>query len=130
MYDKGKILAGLAVFLAMITLPFWYSAARGKAAAKADPVLPKTEKKCVEPRQYMRESHMELLNRWRDAVVREGRRIYIAQDGTRYEMSLHNTCMKCHAERAEFCDKCHTYVGESPYCWDCHLDRKGIKGVI
>ena len=126
MYDTGKIMTGLAAVLVMLTLPFWYSAATGKAVEKHDPVLPKTEKKCVESRQYMRDSHMDLLNQWRDAVVREDRHIYVSQDGTRYEMSLTNTCMKCHVERAQFCDKCHTYMGESPFCWDCHLDRKGV----
>jgi hypothetical protein len=130
MYDKGKIMTGLAVFLVMLTLPFWYSAATGKAGVKPDPVLPKTEKKCVESRQYMRDAHMDLLNRWRDAVVREDRHIYVSQDGTRYEMSLNNTCMKCHVEKAQFCDKCHTYLGESPFCWDCHLDKKEVKGVM
>jgi len=59
-------------------------------------------------------------------VVREDRHIYVSQDGTRHEMSLNNTCMKCHAERAQFCDKCHKYLGENPFCWDCHLDRKGV----
>jgi hypothetical protein len=38
--------------------------------------------------------------------------------------------MKCHEERAQFCDKCHTYMGENPFCWDCHLDKKGVKGVL
>ena len=31
----------------------------------------------------------------------------------------------CHANKAEFCDRCHNYAAVKPYCWDCHIDTKG-----
>ncbi|MGD8893899.1 MAG: menaquinol oxidoreductase, partial [Desulfobacterales bacterium] len=38
-----------------------------------------------------------------------------------------NTCLDCHEEKAEFCDKCHNYASVSPYCWECHIDPKETK---
>jgi hypothetical protein len=70
----------------------------------------------------MRPYHMDLLNQWRDAVVRDGDRIYVSSTGERFEMSLSNTCMDCHVSKVNFCDSCHNYVGVSPYCWDCHVE--------
>jgi hypothetical protein len=65
---------------------------------------------------------MDLLMTWRDQVVRENVRTFVAPDGKTYAMSLTKTCMKCHASKADFCDKCHDYVAVKPYCWDCHID--------
>jgi hypothetical protein len=125
MYDPGKILTGLAVFLALLTLPFWYPAVAGMAGAGPEPVLPEDEKQCVESKEYMRNSHMDLLNRWRDAVVREGKITYVSESGAHHEMSLTKTCMKCHADKEQFCDKCHGYVSQELFCWDCHVVPQG-----
>ena len=38
-----------------------------------------------------------------------------------YDISLAGTCMKCHSNKAEFCDRCHDYAGVSPDCWSCHV---------
>jgi hypothetical protein len=43
--------------------------------------------------------------------------------GKEFEMSLQKTCMKCHTNKAEFCDKCHNYASVRPYCWDCHIEN-------
>jgi hypothetical protein len=82
------------------------------------------EKKCVESKSFMRAEHMVMLNDWRDLVVREGDRIYIANDGKEYVMSLQNTCMKCHSNKKKFCDECHNYLAVKPYCWDCHIQPR------
>jgi hypothetical protein len=42
-------------------------------------------------------------------------------------MSLQNSCMKCHSNKKEFCDKCHNYVAVKPYCWSCHIAPKEDK---
>jgi hypothetical protein len=42
-------------------------------------------------------------------------------------MSLQNTCMQCHPNKAEFCDRCHNYASVKPYCWDCHVEPKEKK---
>jgi len=123
MYDTTKIVLGLAIFMGLITFPFWFSIASEKAGYVPEPVLPKEEESCVESREYMKALHMDLLDRWRDAVVRDGNRVYVSSTGQRFEMSLTGTCLDCHTEKTEFCDKCHDYVGAQPYCWDCHVEN-------
>ncbi|MFH1626001.1 MAG: sulfate reduction electron transfer complex DsrMKJOP subunit DsrJ [Pseudomonadota bacterium] len=121
MYDRGKVIAGLIVFLCLITFPIWYNVVSGKAAYRPELKIATEEKNCVEPLQYMREGHMQLLNNWRETVVREGERIYAAADGKKYTMSLSNTCLSCHSNKADFCDRCHNYVNVTPTCWNCHV---------
>ena len=38
MYDKGKILAGLFIFFGVLSFPFWYTVAKGKAGYVQDTV--------------------------------------------------------------------------------------------
>ncbi len=126
MYDKGKVIAGLCIFVVMISFPFWYNL--GKAAPAPEPKLTgkaaEAGQQCVESKEYMKAEHMQILNDWRDIVVRDAKRIYVNSSGKKFEMSLSNTCLDCHTEKAEFCDKCHNYASVSPYCWDCHVDPK------
>ncbi len=124
MPDRGMILGGLAVFLVLVTFPAWYDRTAGTTSRPPDLKLPAGEKNCVAPLGYMRTSHMELLTTWRDQVVRQNVRSFKAFDGRTYTMALTQTCLKCHAEKAEFCDRCHAYAGVTPYCWDCHIDPK------
>lgn len=124
MYDAGKIIAGLIVFLVLITFPIWYNQASGAAMTKAEPKIETDAKECVAPTEYMRQYHLQLLNQWRDLVVRNGNRVYVGFNGVKHEMSLSNGCMKCHPNKTQFCDQCHNYVGVKPYCWDCHIEPK------
>ena len=136
MHNGGKIIAGLIIFVALVTFPFYNNF--GKANAKPEPktdtpaikeaqaLLGKKEV-CVEPKAFMKAEHMQILNDWRDSVVRDGNRVYVATDGKHYNMSLQNTCMKCHSNKKEFCDKCHNYMAVKPYCWDCHIAPKENK---
>jgi len=121
MYDTKKIMTGLVIFLVLITFPLWYN--RGKAAPVADPVPPKSGGVCVEATEYMSASHMQLLDKWRDSVVRDATRMYDSKIGNSYNMSLTKTCLECHTSKADFCDRCHNYAGVSPYCWTCHFDN-------
>jgi hypothetical protein len=123
MYDGGRILTGLVIFLALITLPLWYNQALGEAGHKPEVKIETEASECVAPTQYMRTSHMVLLNEWREMVVRGRDRVHVAPDGKEYEISLSNTCMECHPNRKEFCQQCHDYVGVDPYCWDCHIEH-------
>jgi len=127
MYDGGKIVAGLVLFLAVVTSPIWYNVVTGKAEYKPEPKIVTQEKECVAPKAWMTAMHMTLLNDWRDSVVREGNRVYVAANGKAYNMSLQNTCMQCHPNKSEFCDKCHNYTSVKPYCWDCHVEPKEKK---
>lgn len=121
MYDAGKIIGGLLIFLILATSPIWYNLASGKGGYSPDPKIITTEKDCVMPTDYMKAKHMDLLNDWRNTVVREGRRMHTSHTGREFDMSLSNTCMSCHSNKTEFCDDCHNYsaVGQ-PNCWDCH----------
>ena len=123
MHDRGRILTGLTVFVALALAPVWQSALQG-AAAKPEPKIVTKAKECVEPTAEMRRNHMELLNTWRDTVVRRGQRTYLAADGKTVTMSLSGTCMSCHPNKKEFCDSCHNYLAVSPYCWECHIEPK------
>ncbi len=119
MYDGKYIIPGLIVFVALATFPIWKN--MGNAGVAPNPEKPKGVTKCVEPAQYMRPSHMKLLDDWRDEVLRDGDRTPIEVDGVKYEKSLMNGCMKCHEDKKKFCDECHTYTSVKPYCWDCHF---------
>lgn len=120
MFDKGKVLGGLAVFLCLGTFPLWYMAAQGKAAHPPDPVIYDDSQQCVESAEYMRKYHTQLLEKWRDQAVRQGDRVYVSSDNITYEISLTDTCLKCHPNKAEFCDRCHNYNNVAPNCYQCH----------
>jgi hypothetical protein len=76
----------------------------------------------------MRAEHMQLLNDWRDEVVREGMHEHTSTlTGEHFSKSLVKTCMKCHESKEKFCDKCHDTLDVNPYCWDCHVAPKEAK---
>ncbi len=127
MRDRALIYCGLAAFLALITFPVWYNLAAGGTARPPDLPRPAGEKTCVAPVSYMRSSHMDLLTKWRDEVVRRNVRSFTAFDGRTHRMSLTGTCLNCHSNKAEFCDRCHNYAAVKPYCWDCHIDPKQVR---
>lgn len=124
MYDKGKVIAGLIVFVITVTFPFWYNL--GTAAPAPELKLTekaKAAKTCVMPKDEMKSGHMQLLDVWREEVVRGASRMYVNEHGKAFDMSLSNTCLDCHSNKADFCDRCHNYASVSPYCWDCHIDN-------
>lgn len=123
-YDRGMVAAGLVIFVVITTFPFWYN--HGKASPVPEPELTdkaKAAKECVEPKSVMRAKHMQLLNVWRNTVVRTGKRVYVNSKGKSFDMSLSNTCLDCHFNKVEFCDQCHNYVSVRPNCWNCHIDN-------
>ena len=130
MRERIWIAAGLALFVAIATIPFWSARAfAGHAAMAPDLVLPANAKQCVAPLSYMRASHMRMLMQWREDVVRHNQRQYLAFNGKIYEKSLTHTCLGCHS-KAQFCDRCHAYSGVStPNCWSCHNEpQQSIAG--
>ena len=97
---------------------------------------------------------MQLLDEWRDSVVRDGDRYYDTSKGTWhmrllgdvqdafadagerhyktsekkiYYKSLQVTCLDCHSNKSKFCDECHNYMGVTPFCWECHIEPKENK---
>jgi hypothetical protein len=144
MNDKPVIFIGLAVGLVLLTLPLWYARAAGHAVGPPQLELPSGQTACVEDTAYMRARHMELLNLWRNKVVRDGETTYRSETtGKIYPMSLTKTCMGCHTNRETFCYRCHEYANVSSLhllspcpgdpgpqrgigCWDCHhVEPKG-----
>ncbi len=81
MYDAGKIITGLVIAIALLLFPLWYNAPLwGKGPAAPDPKLaPKAQAagECVAPLDYMRRSHMQVLDDWRNKVVRDGQRLVL-----------------------------------------------------
>ncbi|MGD8504212.1 MAG: menaquinol oxidoreductase, partial [Syntrophobacterales bacterium] len=88
MYNKGKIITGLVIFVLFFASPFLYGLV--KSGPPPEPELsPKAKeaKLCVEAKEHMVESHMQMLNEWRDEAVRNGKRIYVATNGKEYTVS-------------------------------------------
>jgi len=125
MYDAGKIITGLVIFLLLVTAPVWYNLASGHSGDVPQLVLPAGETACVAETSFMRAAHMNLLNQWREEVVRNENRVYVSEDGREFQMSLTNTCLDCHNDKSKFCDRCHDYTMVDPYCWGCHIVPEG-----
>ena len=143
MYKGGKIIASLIIFVAFLTFPFF--ANLGKANAGPENLqasisqLQQSGKQCVEPADYMRANHMQLLTKWRAADVRDGNTVYVNSQGVKSDISL-QSCLECHATPAtkattnavgvsnpalntssdQFCVSCHNYAAVKPTCWSCH----------
>ncbi|MBI4670034.1 MAG: sulfate reduction electron transfer complex DsrMKJOP subunit DsrJ [Elusimicrobia bacterium] len=126
-YDAGKIITGLLIFLALVTLPFWFNAVSGKSSHVPDPQIAPDTPRCVRDKDYMKANHMDLLNKWRNQVVRRGERKFMTADGRQFDMSFSRTCLKCHANQQKFCAQCHDYAAVKLYCWDCHVEPGTIK---
>ena len=129
MFNGYKIILGIFIFVIFFTTPFWCNYVRPDLITKPNLILPTEEKECIRDREYMIANHMDLLNEWRDKVVRQNIR-FLEKDGKplmiknkRAEMSLTKTCLCCHNNKKDFCDQCHIYLDVSPYCWDCHVDK-------
>lgn len=125
MSDRAKTLIGLAVVLILAAFPTWQTLGAAGEAARPELELPEDETSCIEETEYMSARHMELLNQWRNAVVREGETEYTSTSGETYTMSLTGTCMECHDNRETFCTRCHDYANVAPRCWNCHIEPGG-----
>ena len=84
---------------------------------------------CVEPTEFMRKNHMDLLIHQRDKTVHQGIRT-----------SKHSLvgCIACHAEREadgsfiaidaedQFCQNCHAAVAVDMDCFQCHATKPEV----
>ncbi|NIO21609.1 MAG: cytochrome C [Candidatus Aenigmarchaeota archaeon] len=122
MYDGGKIIVGLIIFIALAAFPFYTNI--GKTIELPSELVAEPDDMHVGniPIVNMRSAHMDLLDTWRDEVVRGGERFTVF-DEDEYEKSIQNGCLGCHPKQ-EFCDRCHSYAGVKPYCWDCHFPEE------
>ncbi len=130
-YNADKVIPGILIAVVLLTFPLWYS--HGKAGATPDikldtPAIQKlADKQCVYPKEIMRTEHMQVLNDWRDAAVRDGKRVFTAYNGKTYDINFQKSCTECHSNKEQFCDQCHTYLAVNPYCWNCHIEPKEKK---
>ena len=122
MGNKKLLMIGIIIFVIFLIFPILYNS--GSAGTLPNPEKPKDYKECVKDKQFMRTSHMVLINQWRDEVLREGNREKIVVLEKKYDKSLMNGCMLCHNNKKKFCDECHVYASVAPYCWDCHFVPK------
>jgi hypothetical protein len=145
MNDKPVIIAGLVVALVAVTFPFWSALYTRATSSEAAPLVAPTfdlpdDQQCVA--EDMKARHMQVLNEWRDAVVRDGDTepakikvdgsevpVMITVDGKERECpkSLTRGCLACHGSHEDFCAKCHEYADVETNCWNCHLDPKQDK---
>ena len=124
MNDKKWIVTGLVVFLVIVLFPFWFN--RGKAVPPPEVKLTdkaKAAKECVLVQGlHAQRAHAAARPLARRRWCATAKRTYTNPQGKEFDMSLSNTCLDCHSNKAEFCDKCHNYASVRPYCWDCHID--------
>lgn len=93
----------------------------GKAAYVLKPEIVTEAWESILPLEEMRVKHGDLLREWRELVVREGKRTYVAPDGKEYNISLKSLVPSKQAKQA--CDQCHRYAQIIPKklnCWACH----------
>ncbi len=116
---KGVLLALLAAVLGLGTAT--------QAEEVGDFVLPSSKaaslENCVEPTEYMRRNHFELIRHQRDQTVYGGIR------GSDHGIS---GCVSCHVAydetsspieinaKGQFCRSCHDYAAVEMNCFDCH----------
>ncbi len=130
MNDKKWIITGLLIFFAVCTSLFWYNMFVSDVSSAPEPVISDKAKaagSCILSKEEMKSEHMQILDKWRETVVRQGERVYVAPGGKEFNMSLssgENSCIGCHSNKTEFCDRCHDYASVRPYCWDCHNEPK------
>ena len=83
MYNSGKIIAGLVIALFVLTFPVWYNLGAAVPPAPDPKIAPqaKAAGRCVLPKAEIKTGHMQLLDDWRNAVVRDSRRFYLEIPG-------------------------------------------------
>ena len=116
---KGSLVAvGLAGALCALAVQ-----ATGEANYVVEGSKAATLDSCVEPTDFMRRNHMELIKHQRDATVYGGIR------STKHSLAA---CFECHVsfdgeEKAvpvnaegQFCYSCHNYAAVTVNCFGCH----------
>ncbi|MHB1051573.1 MAG: hypothetical protein ACYCZT_00680 [Thiobacillus sp.] len=125
-----QLLALGVVVLTTAALAWAGSDVQPKAKGAPQPVITKAVKgeQCVEPTEYMRRNHMDVLDGHRDKTVIEGIRT------KKYSLK---ECINCHASektgsvaaaKDDFCISCHSYASVKIDCFECHSTKP--KGSI
>jgi hypothetical protein len=115
---------GVLLAIAAVSALFALAA---QAEEVGDFVLPSSKaaqvENCVEPTEYMRRNHFEVIRHQRDTTVYGGIR------STKHSLS---GCVSCHVgydqdeqpvdihAEGQFCSACHDYAAVDMNCFDCH----------
>jgi hypothetical protein len=115
-----------SVALASALAASWAISQDGKDSSSRVPkpvhVIAKGDK-CVEPIEFMRKNHMEVLLHHRDRTMHQGIRT------TQHSLKA---CVECHANpqtgsvaagKEDFCQSCHAYAAVKIDCFECHSTR-------
>jgi hypothetical protein len=90
------------------------------------------EERCVEPTDFMRRNHMEVIKHQRDETVHGGIR------STKHSLA---GCIECHASYGDdgapvpvdhdeqFCGACHAFAAVRLNCFDCHATVPTVPGA-
>jgi hypothetical protein len=112
--------------LALVGLAFLALATTAHATGVGDFVVDSSRAagldNCVEPTEYMRRNHMEVIRHQRDTTVYGGIR------STKHSLA---GCVECHVgydqqqpvainDDGQFCAACHSYAAVTLNCFDCH----------
>jgi hypothetical protein len=128
MYDSGKIILGLAVFVLLITFPIWHNnlIGTGGAAPVKNSELPEAMFQSISfpngarhslTTQEMRATHMDMLKDIHGNAA--------AKMAGQKDKMPNMQCLMCHVgsneQPLQFCDSCHNSVSvKVPDCWACH----------
>jgi len=132
-YDGWKIILGLVIGVALFLSPILYNGV-GKAAKAPVPELTakaKAAKACVAPKPYMTAWHMQLLDNWRQEVVRDGDRYYNTNENLWWDYSLDSRILESWRRlvTASDQDEAPGATGKIYYkslqvtCMDCHSNK-------
>lgn len=147
MNSKAGVVTVLVIAVVVLTVPLWVALGqRVTGRLKPAPEIPKPTNSELCIMKEPRAQHMQVIDEWRNSVVREGKSVYKSQnhvdpktgEPVEYVMSLTQTCLlECHASEKDpatdaegnvlsvqqrFCNECHQFANIRPNCWDCHLE--------
>ena len=130
MRERHVLIAAVVLFLVLAASPVWYARAAGSSARGPELKRPDTETACVMPTAV-------------HALVTHGPARDLARPGGpagHAELDLagrqdlqdqpHGHVSALPYQRAEFCDRCHSYAGVAPPCWECHVDAARAAGSL
>ncbi len=92
MYNKSLVIPGILIFLLVVLSPIIYNS----TSASAPPELPSS---AMETHNYPSSIPMDT---WKSEHMK-----YV-------DSTTISNCKGCHGNTAEFCDKCHSFVGVRP----------------
>jgi len=126
MQDKPiLILAIVMAILASIAVFFIYlRPGEGTAWPPRIEPPPRGRKQCAEPKEYMRQHHMDLLMLRRDAKVREDVLKCVVSKGKECAANVTQTYFGCNSNKTEFCDRRYSIVTGFGYDLLCHNRRR------